>query len=203
MTSKKILFILVMITTGWLTTHAQTQDRWSIGPKGGVNFSNVTNVEESQSVTGLVLGLATTYSFNENTGLSLEALYSVEGYKAPFTEAHLRYLQVPLYFDYFFGKLGDRLRPKVYAGIVPGFFLGGSLNNLDVNKDYYNKFMFAISGGFGANYRLANRVWLNADLRSYIGMSDIRSKDNQTGDSVNSRNIQITLGVMYGLSKLN
>jgi outer membrane protein W len=203
MLSKKILFILLMITTGWITSNAQVKDRWSIGPRGGVNFANVTHVEESQSITGLVLGLTTTYSLNENTGLTLEALYSVEGYKAPFTEEHLRYLQIPLYFDYFFGELGNRLRPKVYAGVVPGFFLGGTVNNLDLNKDYYNKFVFAVSGGFGANYRISNRVWLNGDLRSFIGLSDIRSSDNQTGESVNPRNVQLSLGICYGLSKLD
>lgn len=208
MLAKRILFIVLMITTGWIASNvqaqdAQAQDRWSIGPRGGVNFANVTNVDESQSITGIVLGLTTTYSFNENTGLTLEALYSVEGYKAPFTEMHLRYLQIPLYFDYFFGKLGDRLRPKIYVGLVPGFFLGGTDNNLDVNHDYYNKFVVAASGGVGANYRIASRIWLNADLRSFVGLSDIRSKDNQTGESIKPSNVQLSFGLCYGLSKLD
>lgn len=202
MLAKRLLFIVLMITTGWIASNAQEEDRWSIGPRGGVNFANVTNVEESQSITAMVLGLTTTYSFNENTGLTLEALYSVEGFKAPFTEMHLRYLQIPLYFDYFFGKLGDRLRPKVYVGIVPGFFLGGTDNDLDVNKDYYNKFVVAASGGLGVNWRIANRIWLNADLRSFVGLSDIRSSDNQMGDSVKPSNVQFSLGLCYGISKL-
>ena len=203
MTTKKILFIIVMITAGFFTSQAQNKDRWSVGPRAGLNFANVTNVEQSQSITGVVLGLATTYSLSENSGLTLEALYSVEGYKAPFTEYHLRYLQVPLYFDYFFGKLGDRLRPKVYVGAVPGFYLGGTLNNLDTNDPYFNKFLVAMSAGLGANYRLANRVWLNADLRSYIGLSDIRAKNFNEGASINPRNVQVSLGIMYGLSKLD
>ena len=153
---------------------AQSEDRWSIGPRGGVNFANVTNVDESESITGAVLGLTSTYSFNVNTGLTMEALYSVEGYQAPFTEAHLRYLQIPLYFDYFFGDLGQRFRPKVYAGVSPGFYLGGTVNDLDNNDDFYNKFMFALTGGLGFNYRVGSRIWLNTDLRSFIGMSDIR-----------------------------
>ena len=206
MLSKRILIVVLMITTSWIVSNAQdaqVQDRWSIGPRGGVNFANVSNVDESQSITGVVIGLTTTYSFNENTGLTLEALYSVEGYKAPFSEFHLRYLQIPLYFDYFFGQLGDRLRPKVYAGIVPGFFLGGTANELDVNHDFYNKVLVAASAGFGVNYRVGNRIWLNADLRSYLGLSDIRSEANQTGESIKPSNIQLSLGICYGISKLD
>jgi|GEM_PF-959309 len=203
MSTKRIMFILVMITTCWFTSQAQIKDRWSLGPRGGVNFANVTNVEESQSITGAVLGLATTYSLNENSGLTLEALYSVEGFKAPFDEYRLRYLEVPLYFDYFFGHLGDRFRPKVYAGIAPAFFLSGTLNELNVNNDYYNKFLVSITGGFGFNYRLSNRIWLNTDLRSFIGLSDIRSKNFNEGDPINPRVIQVSLGLMYGLTKLD
>jgi len=77
------------------------------------------------------------------------------------------------------------------------------VNDLDLNKDYYNKFVFALSGGLGANYRISNRVWLNGDLRSFIGLSDVRSEENQTGESVNPRNVQLSLGICYGLSKLD
>ena len=135
MKTHRIIFILMIMVTGWISLQAQSEDRWSIGPRGGVNFANVTNVEESQSITGVVLGVTSTYSFNQNTGLTMEALYSVEGYKAPFSEYHLRYLQIPLYFDYFFGNLGERFRPKIYAGVSPGFYLGGTLNDLDTNDE--------------------------------------------------------------------
>ena len=203
MSTKRILFIILMITTAWFSSQAQVKDRWSIGPRAGVNFANVTNVEESQSITGLVLGLGTTYSLNENSGLTLEALYSVEGYKAPFDEYRLRYLEVPLYFDYFFGKLGDRFRPKVYVGVAPSFFLSGTLNELNVNNDYYNKVLISFTGGLGFNYRLSNRIWLNTDLRSFIGLSDIRAKNFTEGDAVNPRIVQLSLGLMYGLTKLD
>jgi outer membrane protein W len=203
MSTKRILFIVLMITTSWIASNAQIKDRWSIGPRGGVNFANVTNVEESQSITGVVLGLTTTYSLNENSGLTLEALYSVEGYKAPFSEYHLRYLEVPLYFDYFFGQLGDRFRPKVYVGVAPAFYLGGTLNDLNNNDEYFNKFLISATGGLGFNYRIANRIWLNTDLRSFIGLSDIRAKNFNEGDSVNPRIVQVSLGLCYGLSKLD
>ena len=203
MKTKRIMFILLLLLTSLAVSFGQSQDRWSIGPRAGVNFANVTNVEESQSITGLVLGLTTTYSLNENSGLTLEGLYSVEGYKAPFTEYHIRYLQIPLYYDYFFGELGDRFRPKVYVGIAPGFYLGGTLNELNTNDDYFNKFVIAATGGLGFNYRVGNRIWLNTDLRSFLGLSDMRAKNFTEGDAVKARNLQLSLGLCYGFSKLD
>jgi len=64
MKTHRIIFILMIMVTGWISLQAQSEDRWSIGPRGGVNFANVTNVEESQSITGVVLGVTSTYSFN-------------------------------------------------------------------------------------------------------------------------------------------
>ena len=203
MSTSKILFMLLLIFTCWTASFAQTQDRWSIGPRAGINFSNVNNIAESESVTGLVLGLTTTYSLNENSGLTLDLLYSSEGYQAPFEEYHLRYLQIPFYYNYFFGDLGDRLRPKIYVGIAPAFWLGGTLNELDVNDEYYNKFMVSGTGGLGFNYRVGNRIWLNTDLRSFIGLSDIRAKNFIESESINPRTVQLSLGLAYGFSRID
>jgi len=202
MKTTKIVFTLLMTVFAFSQLSAQGKDRISIGPRGGVNISGVTNVEESQTVTGLALGLTSTYSFNERTGLTLDVLYSVEGYKAPFETYKLRYLQVPVYFDFFFGQLGNRFRPKVYAGVSPAFFLGGTLNELDINQPYYNNFILNTVGGLGFNYRIANRIWLNTDARAFIGLNDIRNDDVATGNSVNPRTYQFTLGLAYGLAKL-
>lgn len=200
---KIMFFTLTMMMAVWTSLLGQARDEWSIGPRGGVNFANVTNIDESQSITGVVLGLASTFSFQEHYGLNFEALYSVEGYKAPFTEYHLRYLQIPIYFDYFFGELGQRLRPKIYAGVMPGFYLGGTLNGLNTNDAYFNKSLFALSGGFGVNYRVGNRIWWNTDIRSVIGLSDIRDKSVRgEGEAIYPRNLQVTMALCYGLGKL-
>ena len=182
--------------------NAQGKDRISVGPRGGINLAKVTNVDESETITGLVLGLTSTYSFNERTGLTLDVLYSVEGYQGPFETYKLRYLQVPVYFDVFFGQLGNRFRPKVYAGLSPAFFLGGTLNELDVNEQFFNSFILHATGGLGFNYRIANRIWLNTDVRGFWGLSDIRDEDFVTGDAIQPRHLQLTLGLAYGLSKL-
>ena len=203
MRTKRIMFILLILVNALAFSFGQNgEDRWSIGPRAGVNFSNVTNVDDSESITGGVFGVSTTYSINENTGLTLDLLYSVEGYQAPFNEYRLRYLNVPLYFDYFFGELGQRFRPKVYVGVAPSFYLSGTVNDLDDNSDVFNSVLMSATGGLGFNYRVGSRIWLNTDLRSFIGLTDIRDESFATGDQVAMRNIQLTLALCYGFGRL-
>ncbi len=195
-----ILISFLLLVTG--VVNAQIGDQTSIGPRIGVNFSNVSNVEGSESLTGLVLGLTSTYSISEKTGLTVDLLYSAEGYTLDGNDLHLNYLQIPIYFDLFFGELGSKFRPKVYAGFAPGFLLNAKNNDVKVDKGNFNSVNFALSGGLGFNYRLASRVWLNTDLRAFLGLNDIRKESFQSGDKNANNTVQLSLGVAYGLSKI-
>lgn len=194
-----VLFVAGLVLFGVGTAKAQLSEQISIGPRVGVNFANVSNVDGSESLTGLAIGLTSTYSFNESTGLTIDLLYSGEGYSLDGNDHHLNYLQIPILFDLFFGEYGDKFRPKVYAGLTPGFLLSAKVNDNKVD-DFYNGFNIAIAGGLGFNYRVANRIWLNTDLRAYLGLSDIRQE--APGDKVANNNIQLSVGLAYGLSKL-
>ncbi len=110
--------------------------------------------------------------------------------------------KVPVYFDFFFGQLGNRFRPKVYAGVAPGFLLDAKNNDIEVDNDNFNNVNFALTGGLGFNWRLASRVWLNTDLRAFLGLNDIREEGLRSGDKVANNTVQLSLGVAYGLSKL-
>ena len=200
MKTKMVIFVigLLLLSVG-VANAQQVGDQTSIGPRIGVNFSNVSNVDNSESLTGLAIGLTTTYSINEATGLTVDLLYSQEGYELNGNEFRLNYLQIPIYYDLFFGELGERFRPKLYAGLVPGFLLDANVDDTELN-DVYNSFNFAISGGGGFNYRVGSRIWLNTDLRAYAGLSEIR--EVTSGDKVANSNIQLSLGLAYGLNKL-
>lgn len=195
--------ILVIISSLFIIGQLNAQDdKFSIGPRVGVNFANVSNVENSKSLTGLAIGLTSTYSINETAGLTFDLLYSGEGYKSGNDEYKLNYLQIPIYFDVFLGEQGEQFRPKVYAGFVPGFLLNAKTNDTELNKDDFNGFNFAFSGGLGFNYRVGSRIWLNTDLRAYLGLTDIRDEALQIGDKRANNNVQLSLGLAYGLSKI-
>ena len=105
MSIKKLLFAAGLILMGTGAANAQIGDQTSIGPRVGINFSNVSNVAGSESLTGLAIGLTSTYSISEKTGLTIDLLYSGEGYKLNSNELRLSYLQIPIFFDLFFGEL--------------------------------------------------------------------------------------------------
>jgi hypothetical protein len=204
MNTSKSLLILLAVCLSWISFSGQAfaQDRFSLGPRFGINFGNVTGVDESSSASGLVAGLTSTYSINENTGISVDLLYSEHGWEQPISaEYDLRYLDIPIYFNYFFGELGERFRPKVYLGFVPQLLLNGEVNDTELEKDQLNSFLLSLSGGLGFNYRVGERIWLNTDLRSYIGLSDIRDSDITEGDDIKLRTVQFSLGLAYGISR--
>jgi len=192
--------ILVCLASLLSFVQLNAQDAFSIGPRVGLNFSNVSNVDNSESRTGLAIGLTSTYSISESTGITVDILGSSEGYELGSNEVKLNYVQIPIYFDVFFGDLGESFRPKVYAGIVPGFLTGVKVNDNKVDKDNYNTFNLGLSGGLGFNARVVNRVWLNADLRAYMGLSNVNGTGE--GDKVSLRTVQPSIGLCYGLSKL-
>jgi hypothetical protein len=112
---------------------------------------------------------------------------------------HLNDLQIPLLFDLFFGDIGDKFRPKVYACLTPRFLLNAKVNDNEVD-DFYNGFNIAVTGDQGFNYRVSNRIWLNTDLHAFLGLSDIRQ--DAIGDKVANNNFQLSIGLAYGLSKI-
>jgi hypothetical protein len=71
-----------------------------------------------------------------------------------------------------------------------------------VDEEPLAGFNFAFSGGLGFNYRVGSRIWLNTDLRAYLGITDIRDDEYQAGDKEANNNVQLSIGLAYGLSKL-
>ncbi len=197
------LKILVLAACVFAMYQLNAQDALSIGPRVGVNFATVSHVDNSKSLTGLALGLTSTYSINETSGLTLDLLYSGQGYTVDNNDYKISYLQIPLYFDVFFGDLGEKFRPKVYVGIAPQFLLNAKVNDAKIDKSVYNSVNLAVSGGLGFNARVASRIWLNTDLRAFLGLNDLRAKEFQIGDKVTGSTIQFSLGLAYGISKLD
>ncbi len=182
---------LIILLMGAHTALGQVENRFSIGPRLGVNFANI-NVD-ADSRTGLTAGITSTYSINESSGVSVDVLYSQEGYERGNTDYKVDYIRVPVFYNLFFGNLGEAFRPKIYAGIAPGFLMSAEQNNADVQAQYKST-VIDLAGGLGFHYRLANRVWLNTDLRAFLGLNPMANNQD-----VKNRTIQLSLGIAYGL----
>ena len=127
--------------------------------------------------------------------------YSQEGFRNTIggleTKTTLHYLRIPLRFDYFFGKMGDDFRPKIYIGPSLGI-LGKATSEIGSAKvtvtDSYKPFDLGLAVGTGFNYRLAPSTWLNIDVTYTHGLVSIP----ENGADLKSRGLNIGAGVAFG-----
>ncbi|RYE48801.1 MAG: PorT family protein, partial [Sphingobacteriales bacterium] len=112
----------------------------------------------------------------------------------------VNYIRVPLQGIYFFGDYGQAVRPKISLGPSFGFLVGGETKT-DINgqtitfktKEVAKSFDFGLTGAIGANFRIAEATWLNADIAYYHGLIDA----SKTIAEIKNRNIGINIDKVY------
>jgi len=218
---KKIIILIAILTSFTARMYGQT---WTVGPKVGVNITSLSNLDDIKSRVGFTAGGFLVYSFIENFGVGLDAMYSMEGakYESEFGDANdmirfsskldLNYLRFNVPVTYFFRTKQENFRPKIYAGPSIAFLLSaknktevisssdesllGHETDTDV-KDNFKGTDFGALVGAGFNYKLAEAIWLNVDAAYHIGATDI-SEDTEQEDPVKTRGFTFTAGVGFG-----
>ena len=214
-------YILLFLVAG-VSVSANAQ-RFSLGPNAGVGATWIDNYDDKMGKTHGNVGVSLIYSAIDNFGIGLDVKYSFEGGKREYTtniplaggtfrtidEASLNYLRLPVKAMFFFGKYGNKLRPKIAVGPSFGFLMGGKLKSETTNaggavtnttttepNDIFEGFDFGLHGAAGINYRLVERVWLQADVVYNHGLSDI-VKDNTSNIKLHNRNVGVNIGVNF------
>lgn len=213
---KKIMAMAAAILFGAAISEQATAQNLSLGVVGSVGHSWTSNTGGDRDFKfAPALGIGMVYSHNQHWGYASELLVSHEGFKNDYyvgNGAYQKmtinpvYLRMPMHIVYFFGKYGDRVRPKVFAGPTLGLKLDEKQwysNNYNgegtmSNTDYFRTFDIGINAGAGANFRIGRNTWLNADVSYTHGLMDA-IKDNVNGDYNGNRAIRGTVGVMWGL----
>jgi hypothetical protein len=206
-TMKKTLIVLALFIFT-ISVHAQNL---SFGPTGGVGHSWIgsPNSIDSRFHPYYNIGGKMVYSFVTNWGISGDIKFSSEGYSTKNGSdykfaARANYIRVPLQGVYFFGKYGDRVRPKISIGPSFGFLVGGktetTLSGVETSGTKVKTFMKGFDFGFtvagGGNVRIAPATWLNLDLAYYHGLSDILEDNTEA----HNRNLGINVGVTFPLA---
>lgn len=182
----------------------------SIGPVIGFGHTGLRNVGYDDVFKpnwngGVTMNISST----EHVGFSADVLYSVEGGQWQMSNGnevnlHMHYLRIPLRFAYYFGDLANDFRPKFTIGPSFGFLIDDDLDleisgegeretvasNFDQDN---NTFDVGGTATLGFNYKLANRVWLNADAYYYYGFMDVGDLNHYNS------NIGLRAGVAFGL----
>ena len=172
---------------------------FTLQPKVGINFANMTNMNKPSMRVGLAAGLEAEYYASDIVSVSLGAIYSMQGCKAKneYVKETLKldYINVPILANvYVVPGLAVKL------GIQPGFcinkkidgeFSTGEEASGELTKDNVKGFDLSIP--VGLSYEFAN---FQLDARYNFGLTKaINVEKNSPKNSV----IQVTLGYKFQL----
>ena len=210
--SKKCLMIFLV----FFSAKSLMAQHLSIGPTAGIGHSWISTDNEntnnkSRFHPAYNVGVKLVYSILSNWGLSTDVKFSSEGGtrgvdKDNKTIARINYLRIPIQGIYFFGKYGDKVRPKISIGPSFGFVVGGKnkeyqngnlISSVDI-KPLVNSFDIGLNAAVGANIRVCKKTWLNADITYYNGFKNIN-----TNSAVKNKNrgLGLNIGVLFPLGK--
>lgn len=188
--------------------YAQSRQRWSLGPRAGLNLSNFTgDVQNTKFLPGFYAGLGAMYSDDSRFGFAVDALYAQRGARFEsagnqFTgpvkaDVRVNYIEVPILARYFLTDDGS-FRPNIFAGPSVALLTGaktinrsGSTNTTTDVKNFYRPAELGLTGGIQLNFRAGDRQRLTVDARYTLGLTDI------TEDATEVRNSTISLGLGY------
>lgn len=202
-TMKRSAYFLLMIALISTGKQAIAQENVSFGPIVGVNFSRLTNhpIYNDWKV-GNSAGIFINYSGESRLGVNGQLLYSRIGGESGngASKGHLDYIQVPIMGTYYLNGRGNALRPKLMAGPYVGFLVKAvNESNVNINPEgaarAYKGVDAGAALGAGLNYSIKNKVWLNADLRYNIGLTNVMAN----ASDVHNRSWGLNVGVSFPL----
>lgn len=195
------------------TSTLLAQQRWSAGPRIGVNVSSLYGKNNYfNAKAGLIVGGFVSYSSINHFGISADILYSQRGgkYDNPGDRSshvqHLNYLEIPVVARYYLNLSGN-FRPNFFIGPSLGILLdakrtksinqGTSYPDSDT-KDEFESLDLGGTGGFQANFKVKNRQRFLVDARYTLGLTNVgKSPAPWLGNSTFS----FTLGYSFGVGR--
>ncbi|GAB3577303.1 hypothetical protein GCM10027578_44740 [Spirosoma luteolum] len=201
-------------------TVASAQQRFSAGPRVGINMSTFTKDASDYSFRpGVTAGAFLMYSSLNHFGISVDALYSQMGAKYSTTaldgntprevsfKQRINYLEVPVAFRYFLTK-GGGFRPNVFFGPSMSFLLNAKTNERPAQglipaipeidlTDYFRKLDLGAMAGVQFNFPgFGERQRFLVDARYRYGLSDITVDNNA---NIHNSTVTLTLGYGFGV----
>ena len=200
---KSIQFVALAML---LSQAAIAQENISFGPLAGVSIAKFRGDLSNQAWNpGPTLGGFINYSANSGFGVSGQVLYTQlgSGTKLGDDVIRLNYIQVPILATYFLGKFGQKVRPKLFLGPHVNFLLNAkNQDGVDLNPKIGDSRPFksidaGLTAGVGLNVRLADKIWLNTDVRYGLGLIPL----TEATIKAYNQNFGVNVGVSFPLGK--
>ena len=178
---------IMLSSAGAFAQHAV--GTFNIAPKVGINFADLTDMDDSKVRVGAVIGVEGEYQATDIFSVTAGALYSMQGCKVDIaghkSTAKLDYINIPILANVYVVK-----GLAVKLGVQPAFNVNSEFKIGDVEGDVDAK-SFDFSIPVGASYEYKNFV---VDARYNLGLTKVADHS----DSKNSV-FQITLGYKFDL----
>ena len=204
---KKILSMVVLMSTSLCSFAQNGVGEWSFMPKVGINLSTMTNDDDAKIRPALTIGGEFDYVVSPKVALSFGAMYSQQGCKGNVqgidATIKMDYINVPIIAAC---RVTDNLSVKV--GLQPGFLINdkvkvsanGASAEVGLKESYdaigmdvtINKVDFSIP--IGISYDFSN---VQLDLRYNAGLTNILSITG--GEGTKNSVFQFTIGYKLGL----
>lgn len=197
---RKVILAAFVLGT---TTIAFAQQQVKFGPKAGLNFANLSGVDNSEMKTSFHVGAVAEIKFNEKFSVQPEIVYSAQGTKNNTTVPVLGEVKTTLNHDY----INIPVLAKYYivdgfsveAGPQIGFLVKAEAKvesgDNSVTEDTKNNFKSTDFGlGLGLAYDLPMGLFVNA--RYNLGLSDVR-ENTSNGDAIKNNVIQVGVGYKF------
>jgi len=215
-TKRLTLYLIFLVLATFSCAEAYAQQRWSIGPRLGVNYSTILgDTRDPKFVPGFTGGFYVMYSDINHFGISGDILYSQKGAKYDFTQGNTRfaytqrlnYIEVPIVARYFLNLRG-KVRPNIFAGGAVNFLLNARQRNRKVNNqsapsvDNNSAFKTVDVGliaGVGLNFKISPARWIQTDLRYQYGLTPILVAAPAGVTTPTLRNSSLSLLVSYAI----
>ena len=193
---KKFLMTAVL---GMFALAGFSQVKWDA--KFGMNFSNMTKLDDAKALPGFNLGVGMDYGFSENWSLQSGLMISSKGYKydkdvlgADF-KARPIYLDIPILAAYKF-NISDNTKFVINAGPYLAFGLGGKgkfdvdgAEDIKVFKGEEGMSRFDLGIQYGIGLELSDRYLINLTGQNGF-ISPVDGGDDP-------KNMTFTIGVGY------
>lgn len=190
---KKTILSVALAVCAILTVSAQKP---TFGVKGGLNFANLTNNEDSKRLVSGHIGGFVNFEIAKNLSIQPEILYSGQGSKydgndiEDETSIKTKYINIPVMVQY-------RFIPELFveAGPQIGFMTAakGEVGKISVDiKDQMKAIDFSL--GLGVGYQFP--IGIGVSARYMFGLSNVIDND-ETGDPEKYKNTVGQIGVFY------
>jgi len=190
---KKLLIMaaIMLSSAGAFAQHAV--GTFNIAPKVGINFADLTDMDDSKVRVGAVIGAEGEYQVTDIFSVTAGALYSMQGCKIDVgghkSTAKLDYINIPILANVYVVKgLAVKLGVQPAFNVNSEFKVKTPLGEVENDVDA-KSFDFSIP--VGASYEYKNFV---VDARYNLGLTKVADHS----DSKNSV-FQITLGYKFDL----